>query len=378
MTHHLPRGFLPENDPLSNLPAALKPWEDAANRLPKLLVSNQFRHTLENLPDFNTSLLSTPDELERAMIILSYFGHAYVWGEKTAPTTLPAKLAKPWVAIAAKLKRPPVLSYASYALHNWMRIDPRKPIGLDNIALIQNFLGGVDEEWFILIHVAIEAKAALGLNGAKDAIKALETGDVKALHTHVKTIETSLTNMCDTLDRMPEKCDPYIYYNRVRPYIHGWKNHPSYPEGLIYEGEYDNKPQQFRGETGAQSSIIPTMDGFLGITHGQDQLYHYLQEMRDYMPEAHREFLSYIEKHSTFRSFVMQNLNEHPELKTLYNSCINLINRFRQTHLAYAASYIQKQHQASAENPNAVGTGGTPFMTYLKKHATDTAAFLLE
>ena len=22
-------------------------------------------------------------------------------------------------------------------------------------------------------------------------------------------------------DRMPERCDPYIYYQRVRPYIHG-------------------------------------------------------------------------------------------------------------------------------------------------------------
>ena len=36
--------------------------------------------------------------------------------------------------------------------------------------------------------------------------------------------------------RMPERCDPYIYFNRVRPYIHGWANHPALPAGMLYEG----------------------------------------------------------------------------------------------------------------------------------------------
>ena len=38
------------------------------------------------------------------------------------------------------------------------------------------------------------------------------------------------------MNRMPEKCDPFIYYNRVRPYIFGWKNNPATPDGVIYEG----------------------------------------------------------------------------------------------------------------------------------------------
>ncbi len=45
------------------------------------------------------------------------------------------------------LGRPPVLSYASYALDNWRRIDRKNPIDLGNIALLQNFLGGQDEEY---------------------------------------------------------------------------------------------------------------------------------------------------------------------------------------------------------------------------------------
>ena len=30
---------------------------------------------------------------------------------------------------------------------------------LENIVIVQNFLGGVDEDWFIMIHVAIEYEA---------------------------------------------------------------------------------------------------------------------------------------------------------------------------------------------------------------------------
>jgi len=38
--------------------------------------------------------------------------------------------------------------------------DAEREIECGNIGLIQNFLGGIDEEWFILIHVDIERKAA--------------------------------------------------------------------------------------------------------------------------------------------------------------------------------------------------------------------------
>ena len=80
--------------------------------------------------------------------------------------------------------------------------------------------------------------------------------------------------MRDTLLRMKERCDPYVYYTRVRPYIHGWKNSPSLPDGLIYDQveAYAQKPQQFRGETGAQSSIVPCLDAGLGIHHAPDPL----------------------------------------------------------------------------------------------------------
>ena len=46
------------------------------------------------------------------------------------------------------LARLPVLTYASFNLHNWRRIDPSLPIELGNTQRALNFLGGQDEEWF--------------------------------------------------------------------------------------------------------------------------------------------------------------------------------------------------------------------------------------
>jgi indoleamine 2,3-dioxygenase len=170
---------------------------------------------------------------------------------------------------------------------------------------------------------------------------------------------------------MPERCDPYIYYHRVRPYIHGWKNHPDLPEGLIYEGvaEYGGKPQQFRGETGAQSSIIPALDAALGVWHEEDLLKTYLMEMRTYMPPRHRRFIESLEARKNIRDFCR---SADADLRSLYDHAVEMVEKFRSLHLEYAATYIFKQAQSDPKNPHDVGTGGTPFMKYLKKHRDET------
>jgi indoleamine 2,3-dioxygenase len=369
------RGFLPAKDPLGRLPQDFDAWEDIAHELPKLLVTDQLRKRIENLPSFDCAQLKSGRERERAMVLLSYLGHAYVWGSTKPIGRLPASLAVPWYLVAKSLSRPPVLSYSSYALHNWQKIDPEGPVALGNIVLQQNFLGGIDEEWFILIHVDIEQKAAPALASLLLAKKAMKSQDNSTLVSQLETIIASLEKMCATLDRMVENCDPYIYYSRVRPYIHGWKDNPGLPYGLVYEGveEYHDVPQKFRGETGAQSGIIPSLDGALGIRHEDDPLRIYLKEMREYMPPEHLAFLEKVERETSIREYIKKNHTSYPALRETYNQCVQLVERFRTTHLEYAGRYIQKQSQQSQANPTEVGTGGTPFMIYLKKHKEETA-----
>jgi len=224
----------------------------------------------------------------------------------------------------------------------------------------------------------IEAKAGKALAEIPWVIKAITEKDLPRIIEGLKTIKEAWNEINPVFDRMPEQCDPYIYYHRVRPYIHGWKGNPALPDGLIYEGvdKYKGKPQPFRGQTGSQSSIVPTMDGFLGIAHENDPLKEYLDELHEYRPPAHRAFIEDVRSESQLRDFVTSAGNA--ELTGLYNDIVTAVEDFRTRHLEYAASYIHKQARDADGNPTDIGTGGTPFMKYLKKHRDESGKHLIK
>lgn len=369
------RGFLPDADPVRALPRRFAAWEASARDLPKLLLSGRVRALLEKLPLIDPAPLHSDGEVRRAMMLLSYLGHAFVWGEAESAARIPAAIAMPWCAVAAALERPPVLSYASYALDNWRLIDDGGPVELGNIAILQNFLAGADEDWFIAVHIDIECRAARVLRQVGPALRAVAAKDARALTRSLIEVAHGIAALAATLRRMPEACDPYIYYRRVRPYIFGWKDHPALPDGVAYQGvaAFAGRPQKFRGETGAQSGIVPALDALLGVVHADDPLRAYLMEMRAYMPPGHRAFLTAIEAAPSVRAFVQAEAQGDAALVEAYDSCLAGLETFRSIHLQFAATYIHQQAQHGSANPNAVGTGGTPFMSYLKKHRDETA-----
>jgi indoleamine 2,3-dioxygenase len=371
------RGYLSthEIDEIS-LPDSFDEMLDAAASLSDLITSGRVRHFLKQVghPDMATFLASASNEQVRtAMVHYSFLVQAYVWGEAEAPTTLPANLAIPICAIGDDLGLPPLLPYSGYVLDNWYRLDKSGGISLDNIAMHQNFLGGQDENWFVLVHVAIEAEAGRALQLATALVDAAAQQDA----VKVEQLLTDMNSVWDAMnahfDRMPERCDPYIYYQRVRPYIHGWKNNPAMPEGLIYEGvaKYAGKPQAFRGQTGSQSSIVPAMDGLFQVVHESDPLREFLDELHQYRPPQHRAFIDAVREASTLRDFAK---TQNQSVKDSFNACVEQVARFRTRHLEYAASYINKQAPSGAGNDTDVGTGGTPFMKYLKKHRDENRA----
>ena len=365
-------GYLPAHAPALALSAGNEEWDQFGRDIPKLLMGTNFRSRVKALPEFNIDKLNGEAEIQRAMLILSYIGQSYQWSENSPATVIPANLAIPWHQVGKLVGRPPILSYQSYASDNWRRFDASGPIECGNIGLLQCFLGGQDEEWFILIHIEIEKKAGKALKAIEDAQSAVSKDDADQLEVALTNLRSALAAMYEVLGRMPERCDPYIYFHRVRPYIFGWRNNPSLPNGVIYEGvdEYQGVGQKFRGETGAQSAIIPAMDAVLGIDHERDELREYLMEMRIYMPPRHVAFIEAVETGPSVRNFV--SMAKRASLTAVFNDCVELVANFRAMHLEYAGTYIHAQAQATPGNPSAVGTGGTPFMTYLRKHRDET------
>ena len=374
------QGFLPQKVPSKSYSVQSESCDriqEIASNLPKLLLTGKVQSAINKLSPKDLSIddlliNQASQDLKLAMSHLSFIAHAYIWGDNKPNESIPSVLANPWVKVANNQGRPPILSYASYCLDNWFLIDPEEAISLENVGLINNFLGGVDEDWFVTIHVCIENAAADAMAAcAEIAMLETDSPENKSIEL-LNRIVISMKKVNEIFARMPEKCDPYIYYHRVRPFIFGTKDNPDLKNGLIYKGEFKNQPQFFRGETGAQSSIIPSLDGALQITHTKDHLRHYLNEMRDYMPPKHREFMEVLEKNSQVKKIIKGSR----KLTSLYNDCLEEIRVFRAMHLEYAGTYIFKQ--AQIKNPfgrggsTITGTGGTPFMAYLKKHRDET------
>ena len=373
-------GFISSDQPLrylNNKNQDEQILEDLACSIPKLLLTNKIRKQIDNLPDsfFSHDLSKySEEELRLLNVQFSFLAHAYVWGDLVPSKILCKAIAKPWSNISKMLGRPPILSYASYCLDNWHKINQDEGVNLDNVALNYNFLGGIDEDWFVTIHVCIEHAANKAIQSAFNIALKTETSncDEKVLLDELTSIKEAMLEVNHIFRKMPEKCDPYIYYHRVRPYIFGWKNNPALPDGLIYESCFDEKPQLFRGETGAQSSIVPTLDALLNVVHERDELREYLDEMKSYMPPSHRELIKFIEDTSK----VKEQVSSNKMLMELYDDCCQEISIFRSQHLRYAADYIHNQSTKStlfgSGGSKVRGTGGTPFMKYLKKHRDET------
>ena len=168
------RTFLPKTPPIRDYKTKAKSLSNltrVASELPKLLLTNKVQSTINNLKkdDFSIDVLinkKSDKEINLAMVHLSFIAHAFIWGGHKPEKILPEVIAKPWVKLANYLDRPPILSYASYCLHNWYKINKSEPISLDNVALINNFLGGVDEDWFVTVHVCIEDAASEAIDAA--------------------------------------------------------------------------------------------------------------------------------------------------------------------------------------------------------------------
>lgn len=360
------RAFLPAVDPLQRFTANCF-LDELVAELPSLLAAGRARGVLSRVPVVDVERFKTKAEQERALAILSVLGHAAVhesWRTGSS-SSVPKEIAMPWVSLASKMGRFPVLTYASHGLNNWRRLEPNGPIELGNLGVLFNFYGGLDENWFVASHVEIEALAAPMVSAALEAQNAIPKRNVETIGSALITIEETLLKMMGSLQRVRIHCDPDIFFNRVQPFMQGMKN-------VVYEGvkELGDKPQNYPGGSGAQSTILPLIDAVLGIRHAQDPLLHYLMDLRRFMPPEHLALLTEAEIATSVREF----LAEEPDSDLIekYDRCIEALGNFRAEHLKMSIEYIQKPARKSASSRGEVGTGGSPFVGYLRKHREET------
>jgi indoleamine 2,3-dioxygenase len=373
------RGFLPAFEPLQRLPERFRAWDQLAADLPGLLCAGAARAAIARLPPLPADALEGEPELERALLLLSVFTNAFVWGdrwpaqgeeakEKSQPPVIPRCVAEPLVAVARRLDRPPILSHASVVLHNWRRIDASRPPETGNTALLCCFLGGVDEAWFFLLTLEIEWRGAALCELAERAQAAVARSDTGEVLAALRKVTEVVERMSESLSRMTERCEPWVFYHRVRLFLSGWKGNADLPVGVVYEGCFDGQPQQFHGGSAAQSSLLPLLDALLGIPHASS----FLRDMRSYMPRAHRQFLARIETGPSVRVFVsLQTGASARELTEAFDACVARVEAFRSRHVNIAALYIVAQ--ARGKKAGETGTGGTPFMSFLKGVRDETA-----
>ena len=372
-------GFLPDVLPLTRLPDPYyNKWEAVVANLQGLLLSKRLRGVVDRLPVLSTIGLEHDAEWRRAYMLLCFMAHGYIWGGDSPSDRLPAPIAVPLLHISARLELPPVATYAAVCLWNFKPLFMDEGIdSLENLASLTTFTGSMDESWFYLVSVAMEARGAPIIPLMLTAIAAAREDDATAVTSCLHTFAERLDDLTTLLLRMHESCDPHIFYHRIRPFLAGSKNmaEAGLPDGVIYEdGSGTERFRQYAGGSNAQSSLIQFFDVVLGIEHrptGEKKparapdaeregrapppKHNFIMEMRRYMPGPHARFLADVQAVANIRDYVEQN-RANTALCVAYDACLSMLRVLRDKHIAIVTRYIvipSREVRARSRSPEA-------------------------
>lgn len=260
--------------------------------------------------------------------------------------------------------------------------------------------GTHDEVWFYAVSVSVEAKGMAGINLMLECIDSININDEPRALECLRGFGTCIKELSTILARMHEKCDPKIFYYKIRPFLAGTKGmeKAGLPNGVFYdEGNGNGSWRRYSGGSNAQSTLIQFLDIALGVSHhasghqSKQQLKGtYLGEMRKYMPRSHREFLEHFSTISNVRQYALS-LDADSTFRKAYDDAVDALTAFRDTHIKIVARYIitpskltpaidnSVQNLATASSVQATdenlkGTGGTDLIQFLKQTREETRA----
>ncbi|KNE73204.1 hypothetical protein AMAG_17393 [Allomyces macrogynus ATCC 38327] len=413
-------GFLPELPPLARLPEGyFTPWETTLDRLHGLLLTDRFRAEIDaRFPHLDPARLDTHDVplMRRAFVVLSLLASAYVWGRHATPSAkavhpdprrvLPPQLAVPLTHVSSVLGLRPIVCYAGLDLWNWTPVDPADGCHLDNLTTLHTFSGTMDEAWFYLIPVGIEAKGAPSLAWMCDAWRAIAQGDHHTVAQIVARFAALVKGHGQCGHRVLRSGADHAQRARHVPAA-------NFTTVLRARGGNDlSALDQTSAGPDSRSPMIQALDVFFGIEHrptGKGPGPNFIPEMREYMPREHRAFLDDAQfRAPSLRDFVAN--SQHEGLVEAFNAAVAELRAFRTAHLNMVARFIivpahqhaaragtsppkrvrstpgsparnaivmpqvQSPTKAAEATPGMRGTGGTQLMPFLKQARDETDA----
>ena len=350
-------------------------WEDIISRMPDLLKTYKFRAAIDEMPTLCVKEL-TLVELKRAYVILTMFTNGYLWGYHENDVTnhvIPVSISVPLLDACKKLQMMPIACYGSVCIWN-VRQREDGIYNLDTIECVNTFTGSVDESHFYLVSSAIDAAGNKTIPKIESLVS--QTLPREDVISTLSSINEDIKMFTKLLMRMPEKCDPKVFYHSVRHYMNG----SLHVEGCLFKGYFDIDEHwknacvqkedglffSCHGGSAAQSPIIHLVDIFLGVQHhptGKTGV-NFIPLMRQYMYHKHREYLEeMIEKCQSFRAWIKE-----LKLESEFNQLIESIKLMRDFHFQIVARYIISQ--SSKKEP--LGTGGMKMVKFLKQSRDET------
>eukprot|EP00898_Chlorokybus_atmophyticus_P007743 jgi/Chlat1/7970/Chrsp69S09185 len=274
---------------------------------------------------------------------------------------LPANIAVPLAQVADVLKAKPFMEYAlSYALYNWKKRkdnnNNNNSIEFDDIDVVRGFHGSDSEAGFVLVHVAMVARSGRLVSSVVDTLRAVECGDVGVANKGMDAVLAVMREINGVMDTMWARSRPEDY-NEFRTFILGTHSQPMFPRGVVYEG-VSTDPLFFRGESGANDSIVPTLDNLLQLDFPPNPLTNILKEFREYRPSHHSAWLAHVRERAD-ECGVKGFAKMRPETHVRYLALLDQVREFRARHWSFAKEYILKR------SAHPVATGGSPIATWL-------------
>jgi len=280
-----------------------------------------------------------------------------------ARTTLPSQIAVPFDAVAQKLGQQPFLEYHyAYSLGNFVRLDPNQGYHWTNLGMACKFSGMKDEQGFIMLHVHINSNSGRLIGGMSDAIEGARKQDNLKLCEGLADATSAMIEI-NTVRRQMWTASRPDHYNDFRVFIMGVAgNHSIFGDGVIYEGveRFEGKPQQPRGQTGAQDDIIPACDIFSGVTkfYPTNKLTEYLFDLRRYRPIVVQKFFKELQE-EVDSSNLHKVISKDSRALGHMLKFVQEIFVFRSGHWQFVQRYILQQTK------HETATGGTPITSWL-------------